>query len=110
MKKVISFFSRTALRSLGRSKSVVHLRAPLWRFRPVLRSADPESHQRSVGRGSFETCTIVMKNRIFIPIPPPIQGSFLPHHDEKNDSKIDAIFFTQTTCRRTNSPKTLWPN
>jgi molecular chaperone HtpG len=30
------------------------------------------------GGGSFETCTIIMKNRIFIPIPPAIQESFLP--------------------------------
>lgn len=40
------------------------------------------------GGGSFETCTIVMKNRIFIPIPPPIQGSFLPHQDEKKRFEV----------------------
>jgi molecular chaperone HtpG len=35
------------------------------------------------GGGPFETCTIVMKNRIFIPIPPPIQTSFIPATGEK---------------------------
>ncbi|MGA3294673.1 MAG: ATP-binding protein [Candidatus Acidiferrales bacterium] len=40
------------------------------------------------GGGSFETCTIVMKNRIFIPIPQPIQASFLPHQDEKKRFEV----------------------
>jgi len=40
------------------------------------------------GGGSFETCTIVMKNRIFIPIPPPIQTSFLPHETEKKRFEV----------------------
>ena len=35
------------------------------------------------GGGSIKSCTIVMKNRIFIPIPPPIQASFLPQQSEK---------------------------
>jgi molecular chaperone HtpG len=40
------------------------------------------------GGGSFETCTIVMKNRIFIPIPLPIHASFLPHQDEKKRFEV----------------------
>lgn len=40
------------------------------------------------GGGSFETCTIVMKNRIFIPIPPPIQASFLPQQNEKKRFEV----------------------
>lgn len=40
------------------------------------------------GGGKFETCTIVMKNRIFIPIPPPIQASFLPHKTEKKRFEV----------------------
>jgi molecular chaperone HtpG len=40
------------------------------------------------GGGSFETCTIVMKNRVFIPIPPPIQTSFLPQQNEKKRFEI----------------------
>ena len=35
------------------------------------------------GGGSIVSCTIVMKNRIFIPIPPPLQASFLPQESEK---------------------------
>ena len=40
------------------------------------------------GGGSFEPCTIVMKNRVFIPIPPPIQASFLPHQDERKRFEV----------------------
>ncbi len=40
------------------------------------------------GGGSFETCTIVMENRVFIPIPPPIQASFLPKYDEKKRFEV----------------------
>lgn len=40
------------------------------------------------GGGSFETCTIVMKNRIFIPIPPPVQASFLPQQNEKKRFEV----------------------
>ena len=35
------------------------------------------------GGATYETCTIVMKNRIFIPIPTPIQESFIPQHGKK---------------------------
>lgn len=34
------------------------------------------------GGGSFETCTIVMKNQTFIPIPEPVQQSFMPASGE----------------------------
>jgi molecular chaperone HtpG len=46
------------------------------------------------GGGSFETCTIVMKNRIFIPIPPQIQSSFLPKGNEKKrfDVRCDILY------------------
>ena len=40
------------------------------------------------GGGSITSCTIVMKNRIFIPIPPPIQGSFLPQESEKKRFEV----------------------
>ena len=40
------------------------------------------------GGGSFEPCTIVMKNRVFIPIPPPIQASFLPQQDERKRFEV----------------------
>jgi molecular chaperone HtpG len=32
----------------------------------------------SSGGGSFETCTIIMRNQIFIPVPHPIQDTFMP--------------------------------
>ena len=40
------------------------------------------------GGGSIESCTIVMKNRIFIPIPPAIQGSFLPQQSERKRFEV----------------------
>lgn len=40
------------------------------------------------GGGSFETCTIVMKNRVFIPIPSQIQASFLPQQSEKKRFEV----------------------
>jgi molecular chaperone HtpG len=40
------------------------------------------------GGGAMETCTIVMKNRIFIPIPAAIQSSFLPRQDEKKQFEV----------------------
>jgi molecular chaperone HtpG len=40
------------------------------------------------GGGSFETCTIVMKNRIFIPVPDGLRGSFLPKTGEKKKLEI----------------------
>jgi len=40
------------------------------------------------GGGSFETCTIVMKNRIFIPIPTEIESSFLPQPEEKKRFEV----------------------
>lgn len=51
-----------------------------------LQTQSPISDQS--GGGSFETCTIVMKNRIFIPIPPAIQSSFLPQKDEKKRFEV----------------------
>ena len=49
------------------------------------------------GGGSFETCTIVMKNRVFIPIPPAIQASFLPHAEEKKrfEVRCDILYIDQ---------------
>lgn len=40
------------------------------------------------GGGSITSCTIVMKNRIFIPIPLPIQASFLPEEREKKRFEV----------------------
>ena len=39
------------------------------------------------GGGSIVSCTIVMKNRIFIPIPPSIQASFLPLKAKESGSR-----------------------
>jgi molecular chaperone HtpG len=46
------------------------------------------------GGGSFETCTIVMGNRIFIPIPPQIEASFIPVPNEKKrfEVKCDILY------------------
>jgi molecular chaperone HtpG len=51
------------------------------------------------GGGSFETCTIVMKNRIFIPIPPEIEGSFLPQLEEKKrfEVRCDILYIDQVS-------------
>ena len=38
--------------------------------------------------GPMESCTLVMKNRIFIPIPPHIQAMFLPLHNEKKRFEV----------------------
>jgi molecular chaperone HtpG len=53
----------------------------------------------SSGGGSIETCTIVMKNRIFIPIPPAIQASFLPREEEKKrfEVRCDILHIDQET-------------
>lgn len=51
-----------------------------------LQTQSPISDQS--GGGSVETCTIVMKNRIFIPIPSIIQASFLPQQDEKKRFEV----------------------
>ncbi len=40
------------------------------------------------GGGAIVSCTIVMKNRIFIPIPPFIQESFLPRESEKKRFEV----------------------
>ena len=40
------------------------------------------------GGGSFETCTIVMKNRIFIPLPEALRSSFLPRPLEKKRFEV----------------------
>ena len=53
------------------------------------------------GGGSFETCTIVMKNRIFIPVPEAIQDSFLPKPDERKRLEIrcDILHIDQRTTK-----------
>jgi molecular chaperone HtpG len=40
------------------------------------------------GGGVFETCTIVMKNRIFIPVPNELRHSFLPQAGEKKRLEV----------------------
>ncbi len=40
------------------------------------------------GGGSMVSCTIVMKNRIFIPIPASIQASFLPEEGERKRFEV----------------------
>ena len=51
-----------------------------------LQTQSPISSQS--GGGSIICCTIVMKNRIFIPIPPLIQASFLPGEGEKKRFEV----------------------
>lgn len=51
-----------------------------------LQTQNPISDQS--GGASFETCTIVMKNRVFIPIPPMIQATFLPKQNEKKRFEV----------------------
>ena len=51
-----------------------------------LQTLNPISTQS--GGGSIQSCTIVMKNRIFIPIPLPIQVSFLPRESEKKRFEV----------------------
>ena len=43
----------------------------------------PDLISQGSGGGPFPTCTIVTKNRVFIPLPEAIQASFLPHSGEK---------------------------
>lgn len=40
------------------------------------------------GGGAFETCTIVMKNRIFIPVPEGLRRSFLPQPGERKRLEV----------------------
>ena len=40
------------------------------------------------GGGAIVSCTIVMKNRVFIPIPPSIQAHFLPEEGEKKRFEV----------------------
>lgn len=49
------------------------------------------------GGGSFETCTIVMKNRVFIPIPAEIQAGFMPEPGEKKrfEVRCDILYIEQ---------------
>ena len=42
------------------------------------------------GGGSYPTCSIVLKNRIYIPIPEQISPSFIPAHGEKKRFEIRA--------------------
>lgn len=48
----------------------------------------------SSGGGSFVTSTLVLKNRIFIPVPPEIQAAFIPHDSERKrlQVKCDLLF------------------
>lgn len=48
----------------------------------------------SSGGGSFESCTIVMKNQIFIPVPELLQEAFLPKEGETKrlDVRCDLLF------------------
>ncbi len=48
----------------------------------------PDLVGQTAGGGSFETCTIVMKNRVFVPIPEQIQVSFLPGPSERKRLEI----------------------
>ena len=50
------------------------------------------------GGGTFETCTIVMKNRIFIPLPETLRNSFLPQGNEKKrlEVRCDILYIDRT--------------
>lgn len=40
------------------------------------------------GGGQFRTCTIVTKNRVFIPLPEPIKANFIPQPGEKKRLEV----------------------
>ncbi|RUX97535.1 MULTISPECIES: ATP-binding protein [unclassified Mesorhizobium] len=44
----------------------------------------------SAGGGSHRTCTIMLRDRIYIPVPPSIQASFIPKPGEKKRFEIKA--------------------
>lgn len=46
------------------------------------------------GGGVFDTCTIVMKNRVFIPVPEAVQAAFMPQNDERKrfEVRCDVLF------------------
>ncbi len=50
------------------------------------------------GGGAFETCTIVMKNQIFIPIPEDVRGAFLPTAGETKrlEVRCDLLYIDKT--------------
>lgn len=52
----------------------------------------------SSGGGSFETCTIVMKNQIFIPVPEPIRKAFMPEMGETKrlEVRCDLLYIDGT--------------
>ncbi len=45
------------------------------------------------GGGVFDTCTIVMKNRVFIPVPEAVQRAFMPENNERKrfDVRCDIL-------------------
>jgi molecular chaperone HtpG len=47
----------------------------------------------SSGGGVFDTCTIVMKNRVFIPVPEAVQAAFIPQNEERKrfDVRCDLL-------------------
>jgi molecular chaperone HtpG len=51
-----------------------------------IQTQSPLSEQS--GGGAFETSTIVMKNRIFIPVPPSIQRNFVPESGERKRLEV----------------------
>lgn len=52
----------------------------------------------SSGGGAFETCTIVMKNQIFIPVPAPLQIAFMPKLGETKrlEVRCDLLYIDST--------------
>jgi molecular chaperone HtpG len=55
------------------------------------------------GGGSFETCTIVMKNQTFIPLPGPVQSAFLPAPGETKrlEVRCDLLYIDAKSGRST---------
>jgi hypothetical protein len=48
------------------------------------------------GGGVYETCTIVMKNRIYIPVPEAIQSAFIPTMGERKRFEVSCdLLFTE---------------
>ena len=52
------------------------------------------------GGGPYPTATIVLKNRIFIPIPEPVANSFIPSHSERKRFEVKSdLLYTERRRR-----------
>ena len=60
------------------------------------------------GGGTFETCTIVMKNKIFIPVPVVIQRRFVPESGEQKRLEIRCDILHINSASGINRPLDLF--